>query len=615
LGIYQLPFTLDGSLMINTRNMQETPHKYKYGLIGNCAYLALISTEADISWLCWPRFDSSFIFGNLLDEDDGGRFFIQPEWETYTSRQQYLTNTNILETTFDCDDGSFRVIDFAPRFYQYERYYKPLMLIRKIEPLKGNPRVRVSCSPKGNYGTITPKKVFGSNHIRYMGMEEQLRITTNIPLTFVDKEKAFVLDEPKYLILTWGVHLEAPLETTAESYLEKTIKYWRLWVRNTSIENFHQDAVIRSALTLKIHQYQDTGAIIAAPTTSLPEFPGSTRNWDFRYCWLRDATFTTKALNDLSHFSLLKDYAGFIQNIVLNEDRRIRPLYPIGIDYEPEERILPLKGYRGERPVRIGNQAYHHIQNDVYGQVLLTLLPLFSDRRLSKASNPTFITIVNHCLSMIEQTLDEPDNGLWEFRGISQLHCYTFLCHWAGSQAARKIGQSIGDEELVKKASALVEKSSEYIEACYDKEREVYTQAIDNPHLDASLLQLINMGYLAAGSERAKKHLIALEGELKTPTGLFYRYKHSDDFGEPKSTFLLCAFWYVEALARVGRLEEATSQFEQLLKHTNHLGLLSEDIQESTGSQWGNFPQTYCHVGLINAAFTIARKTDKPAYL
>lgn len=590
-------------------------HKYNYGVIGNCAFLALVSKDANIGWMCLPRFDSSFVFGTLLDDEKGGRFSIQPEWDSYTSEQSYLFNTNILETTFDCDDGKFKVVDFAPRFENLERIYKPLMLIRKIVPIEGRPRVRVICNPVGDYGKIQPKKVFGSSHIRYEGLESPLRITTNIALNFIDSEQAFVLNEPKYIILTWGVPLEAALKSSSEIYLRKTTAYWRRWVKNTAIEHFHQKAIIRSALTLKLHQYQDTGAIIAAATTSLPEFPGSTRNWDYRFCWMRDAHYTLKALSDMGHFGILQDYANFVENIAINEDGRMHPLHPIALDREPKERILPLKGYKGERPVRIGNQAYEHTQNDVYGQVLVTLLPFFTDQRLKHTSYNTILDLVRHSLKMIEETMDEPDNGLWEFRGIHQLHSYTFLFHWSGSNAALKIAKITGDEKMKALASSMVKRSSEMIEKCYDEERGVYTQAVDSKNLDASLLQLINMGYLDPTSEKAKRHLKVLEDELLTENGLFYRYKHIDDFGKPESTFLICSFWYVEALARMNRVEDAIHIFENLLKHGNHLGLLSEDVDAETGSQWGNFPQMYSHVGLINAAFTISRKLDKPIFL
>lgn len=590
-------------------------HKYNYGLIGNCSYLALIDTHANVGWMCWPRFDSSFIFGSLLDREKGGVFFIRPEKENYTSRQRYVENTNVLETTFDCEDGKFVVIDFAPRFYQYDRFYKPLMLMRKVVKLEGTPRIRVCCQPTGQYGQIQSKTVFGANHIRYEGLGSEVRLTTNAPLTYIHQENAFVLTGTQYFCLTWGVPLEAPLETTVDHFLNQTIHYWRVWISNTSTEHFHQKAVIRSALTLKLHQYQDTGAIIAATTTSLPESPGSERNWDYRFCWLRDAHYTLKALNDLSHFGILRDYANFVENIVIGEDRRFHPLYPIAMNGEPKEQILELEGYLGEKPVRIGNQAYEHIQNDVYGQVLVTLLPLLTDERLINQNNGSLETLVFHCLEMIDATMNEADNGLWEFRGIEQLHCYTFLFHWAGSHAAKKIGERLQNQEMVQLAQKLVKESTKMIEACYDEERGVYTQAVGSSNLDASLLQLINMGYLDPKSEKAKKHVENLEKELRAENGLFYRYKHPDDFGKPETTFLICAFWYVEVLARMGRIEEAIEIFQSLLEHSNHLGLLSEDIHEATGSQWGNFPQTYSHVGLINAAFAISKKLDKPIFL
>lgn len=591
-------------------------HKYNYGIIGNCAFLALIDTQANVGWMCWPRFDSSFVFGTLLDDEKGGGFSIQPELEQYTSSQQYLRNTNILQTTFQNEEGSYRVTDFAPRFHQYERYFKPLMLIRKIEPLTGTPRIRVKCEPMGNYGETKPERVFGSSHIKYQGLAAEMRLTTDIPLTYIDQQEAFVLNETKYLILTYGAPLEAPLKRTAESFLEQTTQYWHRWVQNTAVENFHQDMIIRSALTLKLHSYQDTGAIIAAATTSLPESLGSTRNWDYRFCWMRDSHYTLKALNDLSHFGVLKDYARFIENIVRHEDQRFHPLYPIASREEPVEKILPLKGYLGDGPVRVGNQAYEHIQNDVYGQVLVTILPLFSDRRLQTGLDHTTLRqLARQCLSMIETTMDEPDNGLWEFRGTSQKHSYTFLFHWAGSHAALKIARATADEQMEKLAHEMIAASAAMIESCYDEARGVYTQAQGSPNLDASLLQLINMGYLDPKSDRAKQHLQVLEEELKEESGLFYRYKHADDFGEPESTFLICAFWYIEALARMDRVPEAIEIFEKIIKHSNHLGLLSEDVNAHTGSQWGNFPQTYSHVGLINAAFTIARKLDKPAFL
>ena len=593
-------------------------HTYNHGLIGNCAYLALIDTDANVSWLCWPRFDSSFLFGNLLDSQKGGEFSIKPATEGYESRQYYVDNTNILVTEFTCVDGSFKVVDFAPRFYQYERYYKPLLLARRVIPLSGTPRIKVVCRPRGDYGQVEPEVLLGSSHLRFMGLERQVRLTTNVALNYVIEEQAFVLNEPKHLALTWGIPLEAELEGTLDSFYTKTIKYWRKWVRRTSIGQFQQSQVIRSALALKIHQYQDTGAIIAGTTTSLPESPGSTRNWDYRYCWIRDTHYTLKSLTNLGHFAELEQYAHYIENLALqlNGSNRFQPLYSISGEAKLVEKIVDLAGYQdNNRPVRVGNQAYEHIQNDVYGQVLVSLLPLFVDERLIHEDKSNLLPIVMRILRQIEATMYEPDAGLWEFRNKAQMHAYTFLFHWAGANAALKIGQHYKDYEMMSLAERLVKEASKQIEACYDEKRGVYTQAIGVDNLDASLLQLITMHYLDPKSERARKHVEVLESELKTEGGLFYRYKHADDFGEPETTFLICAFWYTEALAMIGRVEEAVENFERLIQYSNHLGLLSEDVDYRDGSQWGNFPQAYSHVGMVNAAFAISRKLDREMFL
>jgi GH15 family glucan-1,4-alpha-glucosidase len=265
-------------------------HVYDAGIIGNCAYIAHINKNTNVDWLCWPRFDSTFIFGGLLDKDKGGAFSILPQ-EDYTSHQYYLENTNILITEITVKNGNkYRVTDFAPRFQEHQRYYKPLMLVRKIEPLEGSPRVAVKCEPVSDYGETKLHVNRGSNHIQYLGGDENIRLTTNIPISYVFDEQPFVLNDVRYLVLTYGEPLEAPLAGTVERFLSETIRYWRLWIKHSSIANYYQHYVIRSALTLKIHQFEDTGAIIAASTTSLPEAPGTGRNWDYRYCWLRLTT-------------------------------------------------------------------------------------------------------------------------------------------------------------------------------------------------------------------------------------------------------------------------------------------------------------------------------------
>lgn len=590
----------------------EGTHRYNLGIIGNCSYLGYVDTHANIKWLCWPRFDSSFVFGSLLDSKKGGNFFVQPVGQ-YTSKQYYFNNTNVLCTEFQTTQGRFRVIDCAPRFQQYERNFKPLMLVRKVELLEGNPVIKVVCQPVGMYGSMQPEMVAGSNHLRYLNYDRQMRLTTDFSLSYILEEQAFVLDQNRYLILTYGEPLEAPLKATAEDFINKTVRYWQGWVKSTYVPDIYQAEVIRSALVLKLHQYEDTGGIIASGTTSLPEHHGSSRTWDYRYCWFRDSYYTLKAFNELGHFDELERYFEYIQNILMRDTDRIQPLYSITGQKELEEIHLDLEGYLHNQPVRIGNKAYLQIQNDVYGQVLVGLLPLFIDKRLTFAQKRGYKPLVDRLLLWIEKTFDEPDAGLWEFRNVTQVHTYTLLFHWAGCKAAAKIGKVMVDSDLVKRASALAARAEKYLELCYDPARGVYTQAMNAEHLDASTLKMITMNYLDPHSEKARRHLQALEQLLRTDQGLFYRYVHQDDFGKPEATFLVCAFWYVDALACVGRVDDAIKTLDTILQFANPLGIFSEDVGLD-GSQWGNYPQTYSHVGLINAVFRISKKLDLPGY-
>lgn len=587
-------------------------HQYNMGIVGNCSYMAYIDTHAAVKWMCMPRFDSSFLFGSLLDSQKGGEFSIIPAGD-YEAKQSYIPNTNVLSTEFSTAHGRYRVIDCAPRFYQFERYFKPLMLVRKIELLEGNPVITVKCKPVGNYGEMKPEIVVSSNHIRYMNFDMQVRLTTDVSLSYILEEQPFVLNQNRYLIFTYGDPLEAPLKPTAEDFINKTVRYWQTWIKSTYVPDMYQDEIIRSALVLKLHQYEDTGGIIASGTTSLPEHNGSSRTWDYRYCWFRDSYYTLKAFNEMGHFDELEGYFDYIQNILMRESDRMQPLYTITGSKQLDEVHLPLEGYLGNQPVRIGNGAYFQIQNDVYGQVLVGLLPLFIDKRLSFTKKNSYKPLVDRLLHWIEKTFFEPDAGLWEFRNVKQVHTYTLLFHWAGSKAAAKIGVIMNDTDLINRALRLEKIAIENIEKSYDPSRKVYTQAIGAEHLDASTLKMITMNYLDPNSNKAKDHLKALEALLKTEQGLFYRYVHQDDFGKPEATFLVCAFWYVDALACVGRVDDAIRTLDGILKYTNHLGIFSEDVGLD-GSQWGNYPQTYSHVGLINAVFRIYKKMDIPNF-
>jgi GH15 family glucan-1,4-alpha-glucosidase len=454
----------------------------------------------------------------------------------------------------------------------------------------------------------------GSNHIRYEGLAEPVRLTTNASLTYILEEKDFVLSDDLYFVLSWGIPLEGSLETTFEEFLSRTVKYWETWVQHCHLPHLFQKEVIRSALVLKLHQYEDTGAIIASCTTSLPEIPQEGRNWDYRLCWLRDTFYTLSALSAIGQFEEMEKYANFIENLNLNESSVFQPVYRIDGSSEMKEHTLPLAGYLGNQPVRIGNEAAMQVQNDAYGQVLLALYKLFSDERLLMKRQRNPVALMTNVLNFIEKNMNEPDNGVWEFRGRKLVHTYTLLFHWAGCMAVRKIARLRNNSTLVERAELCLKKVSALMESCYDPQKKAYTHAVGGTDLDASLLQMISLGYLE-DSEKARAHFLAIEKELMIAPGLLLRYRHDDDFGKQQSAFLVCSFWYIEAMAHLGRAQEAKELLTALVEKTqNHVGLMSEDYDTKTESQWGNFPQTYSHVGLINCAFAIDKAIKNPPF-
>lgn len=593
----------------------STRHCYDMGIVGNCAYLAHVDTRARVVWMCLPRFDSSFVFGHLLDAEKGGSLAVENVAPFKESHQSYEWNSNVLVTEIETLDGKYRVTDCAPRFYQHGVVIKPLILVRKIEPVESTPRLRLVCHPRGDYGSVLPRMYQESDHLRYDLGDNVVRLHTNVPLSYVAAEREFVLSETKYVVLTWGPPFESTLHDRAEEYIHRTTEYWQRWVLNCAIGRFYQKHIIRSALVLKLHQFEDTGAIIASGTTSLPEYPCSGRNWDYRYCWLRDAHFTLSAFNRIGHFEEMKRFAQFIENIAASATgSHYPPVVRVDGEVSLTESTIPLRGYDGCNTVRIGNDAYRQVQNDIYGQMIYALLKLYVDERFPREPRATSKRLISTLLGIIDQCLDEPDASLWEFRHIQRRHCYTALCHWVGARSATKIARELTDAEMRRKGTRLTTRSERLIEACYDAKVGAYMQEPGSSDVDASTLQLIILNYLDPQSDRAARHLAVLEERLMAGGGLMHRYTHADDFGVPKAAFLFCGFWYVEALAAMGRIEPALAELETLLGYANHLGLFSEDVDPATGGQWGNFPQTYSHVGLINAVLRITSKMDYPEF-
>lgn len=584
-------------------------HRYNMAIVGNCHYIAYIDDQSDLTWMCWPYMDSSFVFGSLLDKEQGGCFKVTPQ-TAYHTKQRYIENTAVVITSFFCEDGDFEVIDFAPRFHIHDRYFKPLQFFRKIKRLKGQPRVRITCDPRGHYGEQSPSITVGSNHINFSGLHYPLRMTTNAAKSYLIEKRFFSLTEDIYIVLSGGDPFESPLKETFEEFYYKTTRYWRSWVKDTYIPNLFQKEMIRSAITIKLHQFEDTGAIIASGTTSLPEYPGSGRNWDYRYCWLRDSYFSLGAMNSLGHFEEAERYLHFINNI-LYDICHLQPVYKINGESAIPESELPLSGYDGNGPVRIGNAAYYQKQYDSFGQVILSLLPLYMDERIIHREHMLSLDTIRKLLTEIEVRMDEPDAGIWEFRGRKQKHLETYVFHWAGAKASLKIAAHYADKDLEIQAQRILKLAEKNIELCYSEEFECYMSDQTLATFDASSFLLIVLNYLHPEDKRTHKHFQRLQKELLTPEGMIYRYRVADDFGETHATFLICTYWYIESLICLGFLNEAEKTLENIIVHANHVGLLSEDLSSEDGGQWGNFPQTYSHVGLINTVSRLARKKDR----
>ncbi|MDY4297144.1 MULTISPECIES: glycoside hydrolase family 15 protein [unclassified Xanthomonas] len=579
------------------------------GVIGNGSFGALIDKRASVVWSCLPAFDGDPAFCALLSPraHPGGDFSIELE-DFVDSDQHYLANTAILRTVLrDAHGGAVEVIDFAPRWRNHGRFYRPVSIIRQVRPLAGNPRIRVLARPLADWGARQPESTWGSNHVRWLLPDFTLRLTTDVPVRFIRDELPFVLNHPVNLMLGVDESLTRSLTGYIQEAQERTEEYWREWVRYLSVPLDWQEAVIRSAITLKLCQYEDSGAIIAAMTTSIPEAPDTPRNWDYRYCWLRDAAFVVRALNRLGATRTMEQFLGYIFNIATT-DGSLQPLYGIGFEAALEEHeVESLAGYRGMGPVRRGNLAWIQKQHDVYGSVVLASTQLFFDLRLKDPGDTHTFLRLEPLGERAFELHDVPDAGLWEFRGRAEVHTYTSAMCWAACDRLAKIAARLGLEDRVAYWRERAERiHARVLAEAWSTELGHFTDTFNGHRLDASLLLLADIGFIAPDDARFIATVEAIGRDLKHGDAL-YRYVAPDDFGEPETSFTICTFWYIDALAAIGRKEEARELFERILARRNHLGLLSEDLAFDNGEAWGNFPQTYSHVGLIIAAMRLSR--------
>ncbi len=587
------------------------------GLIGNGTIGALVNPPGDIVWACFPRFDGDPAFCSLLrertrDQDFG---FCAVELVDFAKHEQeYLVNTPILVTRlYDRTGGCVEITDFAPRFRQYGRMFCPMMLVRQIKRLAGNPRIRLRVRPAHDYGRHRSGLTCGSNHIRYVGTDLVLRLTTDASIIAIVEENPFFLEDAVTLLLGPDETVQGAVAEVGGRFLEETAAYWRDWVRSLAIPFEWQDAVIRAAMTLELNVYEDSGAIVAAMTTSIPEAPGSERNWDYRYCWLRDAYFVVNALNRLGATRTMERYLAYILNIVAGaSDGRLQPVYGIsGRSVIEEEEIDSLPGYRGMGPVRVGNQAHRQVQHDVYGAAVLAATHVFFDRRLVRRGDEVLFRRLEALGERAAQLFDQPDAGIWELRGAARVHTFSSLKCWAGCDRLARIAAHLGLTERAAYWRSQATRIHQFIcERCWNGEKGSFVAAVDGTTLDASLLRLNEMGFLPADDPRFAGTVRAIERELRRGDFIF-RYVEADDFGEPENAFLVCTFWYINALAALGRRDEARALFENVLACRNRHGLLAEHIDPRTGEQWGNFVQTYSMVGLIGAAIRLSIRWDQ----
>lgn len=581
--------------------------------IGNCLVSGLIDESGSLVWGCVPRVDGDPVFCALLRGDsasDGlGSWSLCLEDQTSVS-QEYKRNTPILVTRLeDRHGGAVEITDFCPRFERSGRMYRPVAYIRIVRPVSGSPRLKMSLSPMKNYGARVADRTHGTNHIRYLVTDHALRLSTNAPVGYVLEDRPFRVERDLHFFLGPDEPFVGNVGREVDAMLENTEAYWRHWVRGLATPFDWQTAVIRAAITLKLCQHEETGAIVAALTTSIPEAPGSERNWDYRYCWIRDAYYTVQALNRLGALDVLEKYLVYLRNLVDDSrDGVIQPLYSVSRERVLEERTATeLAGYRGMGPVRIGNAAYRQVQNDAYGQIILPNIQAFYDRRFLRMANHDDFFSLEAVGEMAWRMHKQPDAGLWELRTRSAVHTYSAVMSWAACDRLANAASALGLEEREmfwnQRAEAI---RGEIDTHAWSEEAGHYVASFGGTQLDASLLQLVELRFISVDNPRFKATLKAVESALRRGEHML-RYDSEDDFGRPETAFNICTFWLIEALHMAGRDAEARGLFESMLSHRTRSGLLSEDMDFETGELWGNFPQTYSLVGIINCAGLLSR--------
>lgn len=582
--------------------------------IGNCQVSALIDREGAIVWSCVPRVDGDPVFCSLLNGEnrDAGIWRFELVGQV-SAHQEYIRNTPILVTRLEADDGSaVEVLDFCPRHEGKGRMYRPVAISRIVRPVAGNPRIRVVMRPMRDYGAAIADTTHGTNHIRYLVGRQALRLSTDAPVGYILEQRSFRIEQDTHFFLGPDEPFDGNLREEIRRMEQATRNYWQQWVRSLATPFEWQQEVIRCAITLKLCQHEETGAIVAALTTSIPEAPHSERNWDYRYSWIRDSYYTVQALNRIGALDVLEKYLGYLRNIVDGaKGGHIQPLYSVmGVAELNEATAASLAGYRGMGPVRVGNAAYKQVQHDCYGQIVLPTVQGFIDHRLLRIADDRDFESLEQVGEMAWAMHDQPDAGLWEFRTRQEVHTYSAVMSWAAcdrlAMAADWLGKA--DRAALWRTRADAIRAKIEVEAWVENGEEGghYGASFESDYLDASLLQMVELRFLAPDNPRFLSTFAAVEKQLRRGDFML-RYAAEDDFGAPETAFNVCTFWLIEALHLAGRSDEARRLFTTMLSHTTASGLLSEDLDYNNGELWGNFPQTYSLVGVINCAGLLSK--------
>lgn len=581
-----------------------------YGIIGNCRACALVSKTGTISWCCLPNFDSSSVFAELLDEEKGGKFEILVD-DSYEVKQNYVYDTNLLRTKFTSDEGVFEVLDFMPRYRtDKQEFHTPPDVVRYFKYISGRPRFKLNYDPRLEYAKYRTKQLVKSDYIKNFtedGDYDSLYLYSDFSLLSIAQQGEIVLDKDRFVLLSYNQKILKQTIDIQYLKLQKTKVYWLEWsARNTDFAVYRNE-VRRSALALKLLSYDKTGAVLAAATTSLPETIGEVRNWDYRFCWIRDASMVIKVMSELGQMDTVERYMRFIIDVIPDKDEKIQIMYGINLERKLEEKILDhLSGYENSAPVRIGNAAYVQKQNDIYGVLMDVVYQHFDLLDTTLEIGESLWTITRSIIKTVRANWFKPDKGIWEIRTEERHFTFSKVLCWVAVDRALKIAQLIKQDDYAQEWQQLADEIKRDIyEKGWNEEVQSFTQSYGSPHQDASNLLMEAYGFIDAKDEKYIQTVKAIEKELCVD-GLMYRYINQDDFGVPTSSFTVCTFWMINSLHAIGDKAKANKMFDQLLSYSNHLGLFSEDIDFKSKRLLGNFPQAYSHLALIETAINLS---------